>query len=191
MEVALEQSRSDATKRRKADIETMMNKLFVNDRPLTADAVARVLREERFSEEQLVLLLEALWKTQKQAAGASSPNTQGKTPGNIQIINTTTHTVVDVAMNKNQTEFELLGAYMQVLLDAAAVLDDEQQQQVAGNTSDNRRWSGRVASQLRSRLKEWNRASEEDFKRRFVTDLSSAIQIQRNSDGIHEKDFGV
>lgn len=161
MEIALEARKASFMNRKLKDIDHMMNKLFVNERPMTAEAVARILREERFSQDQLETLLEALWKRLNPSVTS------------IQITETTDSVNVSGTVTAtNETESELVQNYIQVLLDAAELLDNEK----LASSTQNWRWSGRVQSQLKSRLNEWRRASAADFKRRLTADIQAAIK---------------
>lgn len=176
MEIALEARKASSMNRKLKDIDHMMNKLFVNERPMTAEAVARILREERFSQDQLEKLLEALWKRLNPSVTSIQIT---ETADSVNISGTVTST--------NQTESELVQNYIQVLLDASELLDNEK----LASSTQNWRWSGRVKSQLKSRLNEWRRASSEDFKRRLTADIQAAIKSNGTVQEYMRKSLGL
>jgi len=105
-----------------------MDILFLNKRPLTSLAVARILGENRFSEKQVSTLLEALYTKGKSAQPATQPAT---------------------TISVNATIEPSVLTYIQLLLEASKILDEKKD-------LTNRRWSGRVHSALQSQIGEWN-----------------------------------
>lgn len=162
MEIALEKGKLSKTSKKTADIQEWMSKLFVNNRPLTPEAVARILMEERFSEDHLVVLMEALYQRRKATSGDIIAYAKVKSKSGFPIADSS-----DTAPVVNITEFDLVHTYMQLLLDASEILDK------GGSSVDNRRWSGLVSSQLRSRLNEWTRADEQAIRRRLEADIQA------------------
>lgn len=144
LELSLEVAKMQASRRKAAEITSWMETLFENDRPRTAAAVARILKENRFSESQISTLLEALYKKAKtsQHSAESSTNTSS----------------VNVAMDPS------ILPYIQLLLDASLIMDTETE----NSTDGSRRWSGRSHSTFQSQLKEWDRREEAEFQRRLA-----------------------
>ena len=210
LELELETSRSKQSSRKETDIRGWMNKLFFNGRPLTPTAVARILREERFSEEQLVLLLQDLYQRRnaasgitmssmqqlqqqagegdKRVAGTGASSSASNRNSNVAIadVDTTSNNNASVPTaaaaaadddavigmtntGNNQTEAEHLHMYMETLLNATAILDDNPD-------PANRRWSGRLYSQLKSRINEWDRTAQLDFQRRIAANVQAAVK---------------
>jgi membrane-associated protease RseP (regulator of RpoE activity) len=163
IETSLETSKLSKVTRKTADVQDWMNKLFVNTRPLTAEAIARILREERFSEDQLVVLMEALYRLRNAASGGPVANARVKRKGDFLIADTN-----NAAPVVNQTESDLVSNYIQLLLEASAILDKDE------SNVNNRRWLGRVSTQLRSRLNEWTRADEQTIRRRLEAGIQAA-----------------
>lgn len=157
LEIALEDSKLKKYTKASADIQQWMNRLFFQEANHThglpsASTVARILLQERFSEEQLILLMESLYLRRN---AASLRRDQDDDQRNRFVENSS----MDV-LSQNQTEAELMGDYMKILLEAAALLDQE-------DNNGNRRWSGRVSSQLQSRLNDWSRTDELNVRRRM------------------------
>ena len=174
METALEASRSSQEKKKQVETADLIHRLFLPNRPFTPAAVARVLREERWSVEQLLVVLEHLYQQQRTFnATTATPLLVEKT---FQIASTSN--AAEVPMN--QTEYELVEAYVQCILEAAALLDQDveptgRHQSHNNNEDRNLRWSGRGSQTLRAQLNEWRRADKEEFKRRLAADVTAAL----------------
>jgi Zn-dependent protease len=160
LEIALEDSKLKKYTKTSTDVQQWMNRLFVcgtnhTDGP-TASSVAQILLQERFSEDQLILLMESLYRRRN---AASIRRNHDDIPGNPFVVNDAVDT-----LSGNQTDADLMGDYMKILLEAAALLDQK-------CSNDSRRWSGRFSSQLQSRLNEWSRTDEVNVRRHLDTEF--------------------
>jgi Zn-dependent protease len=178
LEIALEDSKLKKYTKASADINQWRNKLFAqganntNGLP-TATGVAQILLQERFSEEQLILLMESLYR--RRNAASLRRNQDGFQENRF------IETDVMDTLNQNQTEADLMGDYMKILLEAAAFLDQ-------GESKGHRRWSGRLSSQLQSRLNEWSRTDEVNVRRQMDTEfLRSRMNSNMNISNFFRK----
>jgi len=171
METALEQSRNSLQKKKDAESQTMFEKLFLNSRPLTPDAVARIIKEERWSVDQAGIVIDFLfqrWQKQQQDQLPSSP------PQEFQIAD-----VRNAAFTYNETDAQMTMRYAEILLQAAEILD--QDQPVAHDSVSRRtnRWSERGALTLKSRWNELRRSEEEKFQR-FLAENANIVAQSKN-----------
>lgn len=164
LELALLESTSSRRTKATAAREDWMERLFWNSRPQTAPAIARILMEDYCTEDQAMDLLEALLHRRRQTAVAG-----GGVLGGADAI--------------NQTEVDLVGTHIQLLIDAAAVIDgiynnnkNSTEQVEAGR----RRWSGRTEAQMRSRLKEWALSDQLQLRRSMAATVQTSVMQQRN-----------
>jgi membrane-associated protease RseP (regulator of RpoE activity) len=175
MEIELEERKSKLQKGKVANLSAMMDSLFNSNRPLTPAAVARTLREEWWSVDQLVMVLERLYGQQQQHDVSVSPI---KKSFHI----TSTSNAVSVT---NQTESALVATYMQCILDAASILDQETEQTARG------RWSGQGVATLQSRLRDWRRTDEEAFQRRLAVDMNAATNSNVSAQDYMRQTLGL
>lgn len=158
MELELGDTRTDTSKRRKKETDTLIEQLFAGN--ATSVQVSETLVGERWSPDQLTLVIERLHEKQVQALGRNS----GSSPG-FQIGDTSNKAEPD------EEEWNRLNAQIEALIEAASILDD----QTTANVNVNQRWTGRVASSLRSRLKELRRANELEFERKVAATVNAAV----------------
>jgi hypothetical protein len=165
LEVALQESRSMTKLTRMSGSNDMIDRLFLN-RPLTPEAVARILRDECWSVDQAVMVLERLHERQTRTLNFDRDTVELTNP-NFQIGDTRNAKV-------NATEADLFDSYMNCLIQAAAILDEEISSKGDVNGA-NKRWPGRVALKLKSRLNELRRTEDIAFRRRLATGINSAM----------------
>jgi hypothetical protein len=158
MEAALKESRSRKANKKISEKMHMVDKLFLN-RPLTPEAVARVMREERWSADQACLVLDALYDRLTQGSSTLSP-------AELKIGDHQTRE------GANHTEVLILESYIDCLIRGAENLD-----QAWSSPSESRhpRWSGRVASTLKSQLNERYRRDAENFQLRVAAGANDAV----------------
>jgi hypothetical protein len=139
LELSLEIRKVKLAQAKSSELYSWMKELFIeNQRPLTADGVARVIRDKKYSEDQMFALMDALYQKQKTL---SQETAETSTAGSGGVTNTTTL------------------AFIQLLLDAALIVDE------GPKAVDDKRWSGRVNAKLKSQLNELNRREEQEFQR--------------------------
>lgn len=158
MEAALGDTRTDTSNRRNQESDALVEQLFTNN--ATSVKLSERLLEERWSPDQLTLVIERLHERQVQALGRNA----GKPPSaGFQIGDTSNKAESD------EEEWNRLDAQIEALLEAASILDD----QSTANVNENPRWtSGRVANALRSRLKELRRTDEQEFQRKLAASVN-------------------
>ena len=192
LELSLEVSKKQKKTKAESEIQNWINLLFVDPTHFDRDnknsqqpppkqgvpnasTVARVLQTSKFSEEQIATLMQALYQRRNMASLTEGSRQDAEIvvmkDANVSFSNamTSNHTV-GIAFNHtvgiafNQTEVDLMGKYMQLLLDALSILDQSDE------TDDGiirQRWSGRLSSQVASKLNEWTRMDELYVRRRM------------------------
>jgi hypothetical protein len=168
MEAALTDSRTDISKRRQKECDDHIEQLFSGD-ATTTQLVERLV-QERWSPEQLMLVIERLHQRQVQALGRSAGT---RAPKDFQIGDSRN---TKNSAEPNEAEWTQLNDYVESLLEAAGVLDD----QTLANVNENHRWTGRVANSLSSRLKELRRADEQEFQRRLAASVNAVAYNNLN-----------
>lgn len=166
MELELGDTRTDTTKRKHQESDALIEQLFSGN--ATSVHVSERLADERWSPDQLVLVVERLHERQVQAFGRTAGTT--RSPNGFQI---------GAASNKaepDEEEWNRLDAQIESVLEAASMLDD----QTTANVNQNHRWTGRVASSLRSRLKELRRTDEQEFQRKLAASVNAAANSNQN-----------
>ena len=158
MEVALGDARTDTTKRRNEECDALIAQLFAGN--VTSTQVSERLSYERWSPDQVVLVVERLHERQVKALGRSAGTTTG-----FQIGDTSNKAEPD------EDEWKRLDAQVEMLIEAAGILDD----QTAADVNQNHRWTGRVASSLRSRLKELRRTDEQEYQRKVPASVNAVV----------------
>jgi hypothetical protein len=147
LELALKVKKVKQAQEKTSELYSWMKELFIdNQRPLTADSVADVIRSQNYSENQLFALMDALYQKQK----TLNQETEEKS----------TFGSDSVASTSGVTNTTTL-AFIQLLLDAALIVDEAP----ANNSS---RWSGRVNAKLKSQLKDLNRREEAELQRHIA-----------------------
>ena len=136
----------------------LVSQLFAGN--ATSVQVSVRLVEERWSPDQLTLVLERLHAKQVDALGRNAGS-----PAGFQIGSANNRAEPD------EEEWKRLDALIESLIEAASYLDD----QSIGNVNVNQRWTGRVASSLRSRLKELRRTDELEFQRKVAASVNAAV----------------
>jgi hypothetical protein len=181
METSLRESRSTSKMTRMSESNDMIDKLFLN-RPLTAEAVARKLREERWSVDQVIQVLERLHERQTRTLNFDRA-TVALTNPDFQIGDTRN------AM-ANATEMEIFDTYMTCLIQAASILDGEISSQ-DGMNRGNKRWPGRVALSLKARLNELRRSEELSFRRRLAAGINDAMSTNTTMQDYMRRTLGL
>jgi hypothetical protein len=166
METSLKETRSTERLTRMSESNNMIDHLFSENRPLTPEAIARVLRDERWSFELTLMVLEHLHGRQTRTLNLDRESMAGTKP-NFQIGDTRNAI-------SNSTESDLFDSYIECLIDAASILDEEQGSQDEAKGS-NKRWPGRVASALKSRLNELRRTEELSARRNLALTINGAM----------------
>lgn len=156
MEARLGDTRLDTVKQRHQESDALIESLFM--RNTTRVELSKRLVDERWSPDQLTLVIERLHERQVQALGRSA----GRSSAGFQIGDTSNRAEPD------EEEWNRLDAQIECLLEAAAILDDD-----SNNANDNRRWTGRVSGSLRSRLKELRRTDEQEFQRKLAASVNA------------------
>ncbi len=159
MELELGDTRTDTSKRRKKESDNLCSQLFAAN--ATSVQISERLIEERWSPDQLTLVLERLHAKQVEAIGRNA----GSAGSGFQIGSTNNRAEPD------EEEWKRLDAQIESLIEAASILDD----QTTGNVNANQRWTGRVASSLRSQLKELRRTDELEFQRKVAASVNVAV----------------
>ena len=170
MEVELTKTRSSTLKKREESTGELIERMFLN-RPLTPEASAQVMRDEKWTPEEAQMVLDGLFS---QAYGTWSNEiiVSTETTGNSATSTSTTPSnsaadssaATDSVQTFNATETLLLEAKMDCLINAAEILD-----QIAMASKDSvRRWQGRVGSALRARRNELRRAHEQNLARQIA-----------------------
>jgi hypothetical protein len=186
LELALEESKLRKHNKTMSDIQSWINTLFVPRAIIeqeqsklvlpNANTVAIILQNERFSEEQVLILMKALYQ-RRNAASVQFTFVSGNVNG-LSSDNWITNRTSIIA---NQTEVDLLEQYMQTLIDAAAILDQSDE-----NNPSRKGWSGSLTSQIQSLLKELSR-NDEIFVRRQVD--MKVIQSRMKNDNASSTTF--
>jgi Zn-dependent protease len=206
LEMALEESKLRKKNKKEADIQNWINLLFVDSRHSdganknaiqqqhglpNASTVARKLETTKFSEDQISVLMQALYRRRNMASltHGSQPQTDSFVwnESNITYYTNATNNLTSGIVN-NQTEANLMSNYMQLLLDALSILDQRDEQELTN--SARQRWSGRLSSKLTSKLKEWSRMDELNIRHRMNMRLIQArkdIGINTTSTTLDEK----
>jgi len=161
MELALGETRTDTTKRKHKESDALIEELFSGN--ATSVQVSKQLSDERWSPDQLMLVMERLHERQVQALGRSAGSS--RSPTGFQIGGTNNKAEPD------EEEWNQLDAQLECLLEAASILDD----QTTANVNQNHRWTGRVASSLRSRLKELRRTDEQEYQRKVAASVNAVV----------------
>ncbi|CAB9517898.1 Probable zinc metalloprotease EGY1, chloroplastic [Seminavis robusta] len=227
-EAALKDTRSNQQSARIRDGDFLMHRLF-QDMESAAEAnnknndqannngttsismleeeqkIANILREERWSPDQVLLVLERLVEQQIQHQDSRPILTPSQSAvisnnPNFQIGDTRNAAIV-----ANETKWQVLEGWIACLINAAAMLDDEFNDKNSNNNKDNSnksqqssssgekeerakttqaynsRWTGRVATTLRSRRKELMRAQEEELKRRIAANVNAVFRATSKS----------
>ena len=189
LEISLEESKLRKKNKKEADVQSWINLLFVDSTRLEGDykdsqqqqftlpnasSVARKIQTKNFSEEQIAMLMRTLYQRRNTASLTQSSQQGAETiilnESNISYSTAATNNTIGTA--NNQTEADLMGSYMQLILDALSILD--QSDEVNDGDRIRQRWSGRLSSQLASKLKEWSRLDELHIRRRMDMRLIQA-----------------
>ena len=196
LELSLEESKIRKKNKKEADIQSWINLLFVDSthcmdgdhqlhatlqpesRPLPdASTVARTLQRTNLSQEQMIMIMRALYQRRNLASLAQPPPSETLVLPNESNISYRTSTGTTMGIASNPTQADLMGQYMQLLLDAISILDQSDEQ------NDSRisrpRWSDRFSSQLASKLNEWSRMDELQIRRQMDVQL---VRVQKEMD---------
>ena len=201
-EASLKESRSNSLSERIREADNMIDRLFRNaglipTNSLLATALeertANTFRNERWSPEQVIMVLERLHE--RQIRVQEQPPIM--TPSQAAVSRPTrTFQIADTrnAAVANETEWKVLDGWIALLINAASLLDDEYDDKTLGNTIDptssedknvtvnvtvNARWTGRVAAALKTRRKELARAEEEELKRKIAYNVNAVVSASK------------
>ena len=195
-EAALTESRSSLKSQKNSEADDIIDRLFHNVGLTSADStiaatvekrISDIMRTERWSPEQVVMVLERLHERQMQVQDQPPIMTPSQAavnrPADFQIGDTR-----NAAKAANETEWNVLDGCISSLINAASVLDDEYNDRAnaikgSGGTQMppdkilqvNTSWTGRVASELKARRKELIRAEQEELKRKIAANVNAVV----------------
>ena len=172
METELKKTRSSMIKKRAENTVELTERLFLN-RPLTPEALAQVMREEKWTLEEAQMVLDGLF-TQAYSKSTGGFTTSKESTANIVSPTSaiSSASTPDSAFPPdgsalrayNATETLLLETKMNCLINAAEILDE-----IAMASKESvRRWHGREGSALRARRNGLRRAHEQNLARQIV-----------------------
>jgi Zn-dependent protease len=182
----LQVSQSKKSKHKTRATVDLVNGLFRTNRPLTAVSVARRMRDERWSTEQAIQVLTALYDQWRQVRMLSSTTAtmQSSLPKQSQ--------QQPLQSSGNQTEAYLIESYMECFMEAAEILDNEARQPSSSASSAiNMRWSGQVASTLKSILGERKRKDAIERQKRFEADIQAAVSSNASVEEYVRRSLGL
>jgi hypothetical protein len=87
----------------------------------------------------------------------------------------------------NETEYNRLGVVLDTLMEAVAVLDAEVSD---GKQTENKRWTGRVETSVRNRLKELKRSQELNFERKMAAEMNEVADSNESVEEYVRRTFG-
>lgn len=207
-EALLKESRSSQQRHRIKESDDMVDRLFLDVGLVPANTtiaaaveehLTRILRSERWSPQQVLLVLERLQERQTRVQDQPSILTPSQAavnrPSSFQIGDTRN------AATANETEWNVLDGWISSLINAATYLDDEYNDKMTTAKSDtkspasedkkqsaleegsspvyNSRWTGRVAVALKTRRKEMIRAEEEELKRKIAANVNAVVRASK------------
>lgn len=194
----LMESRSSTRRQRIQESDNMIDRLFGNVGLIPVNStlsealeeqIASTLRSERWSPQQVIMVLERL--QERQIRVQDQPSIM--TPSQAAVTRPSTFQIGDTrnAAVANETEWTVIDVWIASLINAATRLDDEYNDKMtaSGSTTDpkqsaseetyNTRWSGRVAVALKSRRKEMIRAEEEELKRKIAANVNAMVRANK------------
>jgi len=172
IEAATAEKRITKSVRKKTGQDSLIDDLFA--RNVTTLILAERLRTERWSPENLMLIVERIHERQVQAMGqASATSNTG-----FQIGDTRN------SAESNSEEYDRLDKFVNMLMDASSLLDEEHRKGGDLNT----RWTGRVQISLYSRLMELRRENEQAFQNR-LSRLTNSNEFVRGDSKASIQDF--
>lgn len=180
MEKALEKLQSSRRKERESEQDSMLKRLFPKLEPSNPETVAKILREERWSVNQVETTLQLLLKHKNQVATTNLASQRQSNPSNATIT------------PPNTSDLQKIDSYIHCIIDAAAILDKE----FASEASERQRlqsarWSGRGEQVLRSVINQWQKTNEADLKRAMTTSLYSVLGNNSAWQSYGAQDLGV
>ena len=173
LEAELQQSRSSTRQKREQTTAELLERLF-EGRSLTPEAVAQVLRDEKWSAEEAEMALNGLFaqaygtaQTLEDSAinaaeSTSEASSQSKASPSTPL--ESSNKLSGQMPPYNATEAMLLETKMECLINGAEILDEI----VMASKDPVRRWSGRVGSMLRAKRNELRRVHEQTVARQTV-----------------------
>lgn len=205
-EAQMKESRTSQRSQRTRESDRMIDRLFrntglipVNSTLATAveEQIADILRSERWSPEQVLMVLERMQerqiRVQDQPPILTPSQAAVNRPSDFQIGDTRNNAAL-----ANETEWNIIDGWIASLINAATFLDDEyndkmiggtktvkdQQQQSASEDSKssqlyNSRWRGRVAAALKTRRKEMIRAQEDELRRKIAANVHAVVRASQ------------
>jgi hypothetical protein len=150
----------------------MIDHLFSGN--VTTIELASRLDRERWSPDQLTIIMERLHERQVLASGTGSVSRRPSE--GFQLADARN------SAEQDTVEMERLERLLGMLVEAAGSLDEK----YSKGTIQNARWTGRVAVSLSSRLKELRRTEEENFKRRLAVSVNIASSTGNSSAALEE-----
>lgn len=167
MEESLQATRAALRKTQATETSVLMERLFRN-RPLTPEAAAQVMKEDKWTVLEATRALEGLFV---QAYGVAT--TESSDPStNAESSPTPDAMPSPLPLNHPTDALLLLETQMDCLVGAAELLDEvvlaSSPRDSSSNTVHGRRWSGRVGPALRSRRNELRREQEQIMARQMV-----------------------
>lgn len=176
MEAELKATKTSSKKKREQETEELIERMFLN-RPLTPEAAAQVIKEEKWTADEAQMVLDGLFSKAYETTSITKKDGSTDEPKLDKKAVTTTSTTTTAQNNSSQTaaaaapvqtfnatEALLLEAKMDCLINAAEIVDEI----TLASKDSVRRWSGRVGSLLRARRNELRRAHEQNLARQLV-----------------------
>jgi Zn-dependent protease len=183
LELALEEKKKLNIKKKEADVDLSLNRIFPSNFSATATIlspqyVAKRIYDERMSEDDIMKLLDGIYRRRKLLVDAAeisrilaSQQLASSLPTNLSLIS---QQLQEFAAN--QTQFDQYSRNLQVIVQAVSILDEQSSSLMLVSPSYDRRWSGRASKLVESRMQEWRRNEDIEFQRRLAVDM----QLQSN-----------
>jgi hypothetical protein len=137
-----------------------------------AATVAERLQKDRWSTDQVLIVVDRMSQRQVEAMGQNVSAPAFKI-GNVQ--NTT--------LRINETEYERLADAMDTLLGAVAILDRKKEK-------ENKRWSGRVENAVKSRINELKRTQQSNMDRWVAAEINRVANSTESVEAYVRQTFG-
>jgi hypothetical protein len=187
MEAALKQSRSYTQEKKDKTTSELIERLFPNDRPLTPEAVAQVLRDEKWNSQDAEMVLHGLFA---QAYGQGLQVLESYVASNTTTANVSNSTDATNVLTEpmNAIEKIVLETKMECLINGAEILDEITL--ASKQPISTRRWSGRVGSALRARRNELRKAHQQNVARQLVLYSQLGGGASSNLNNTNEKQQG-
>lgn len=160
MEVELLISRNKKKEAKISESDNLIDSLFPSETlSFTPADVAEALRNERWSPELVYMVVDRIFERQKIAMGQTvSSDIDFPIGGRANLIKV------------NSTEYGRLGAALETLSDAAAMLDNEVANMPTSAMA--RRWNGRIERDILARYNELKRTHEQIADKKFASEIN-------------------